>query len=121
MKHSDYFIYIWEYLVKDTSSEAFKKAYEPAGTWGQLFSRAEGYISTELFIDDAKSNRYITIDYWESKLSRDNFLKQFGAEFKALDKACESYTLVERFIGDFHVIEGKPLGLTPGLSPLRVD
>ena len=83
------FVYTWEYFIKDHSQAEFERIYGPDGEWVQLFSKAEGYIKTELFHDLSKPLRYITIDYWKSEGSRNSFREQIDSEFKKLDKRCE--------------------------------
>jgi len=95
------FTYIWEYFVKEEFRSEFEKAYGPDGDWVKLFSKAEGYIKTELQQDISNPLRYITIDHWKSKDARDSFRNQFAKEFEELDKRCEQFTEKEMFIGDF--------------------
>jgi quinol monooxygenase YgiN len=97
------FAYIWEYVVKDDQLDQFCSVYGPQGAWAQLFSRASGYLSTELHRDLDEPNHFLTIDYWASREARDHFRDQFAAEFEALDQACEAFTIEERFIGDFEL------------------
>jgi len=100
------FAYVWEYLVKDDCLTQFRLMYGPQGNWVQLFSQADGYVRTELHADINNPNRFLTIDYWTSKEARDQFRQQFAAEFAALDKTCEQFTVAERFVGDFELAEG---------------
>jgi len=95
------FTYIWEYRVRDDCEPAFLGAYGPDGEWARLFSRAPGYIRTELLSDAADPHRFVTIDHWESKDDRDAFMKKFAVEFAEIDERCGSLTSEERFIGDF--------------------
>lgn len=96
------FVYIWEYLVKKECLEEFKKAYGPTGDWVQLFKKGIGYNFTELHEDVSNPQRFITVDFWDSKTDRDNFRNQFSKEFIALDKRCENFTAQEKLIGDFY-------------------
>jgi len=95
------FVYIWEYIVKEDHLSEFKSNYGPEGTWVQLFRKAEGYISTDFHQDISNSNRFITVDFWNSKEDCDHFREQFAEEFNDLDQLCENYTDEERLLGDF--------------------
>jgi len=96
------FVYIWEYIVKEEYIEDFKRIYGPAGDWTQLFKKANGYIATDLHQDISNPKRFITIDLWNTKDDRDNFRKRFSKEFKVLDEHCDSFTNLEKLIGDFN-------------------
>ena len=94
------YIYIWEYKVTDENRSAFESAYGKDGDWDKLFSGKEGYIKTELFLDSTR-NRYITIDYWESKQHFIDFQKAFRNEYNELNKKCDELTYRETAIGEF--------------------
>jgi quinol monooxygenase YgiN len=100
------FIYIWEYHVRAQHRPAFERIYGPEGDWVQLFRRGTGHLRTELLRDADQSGRYVTVDYWASRASRDAFRQQFAGAFAALDAACEALTEVERLVGDFEAVEG---------------
>jgi quinol monooxygenase YgiN len=95
------FTYIWEYFVNEECRSEFEQAYGSDGDWVMLFSKADGYLGTELHQDISNLSRYITIDHWISIEARDNFRKQFAKEFDAIDQRCEQFTEKEVFIGDF--------------------
>lgn len=97
------FCYIWEFRVKPLSIDDFESAYRSNGLWAQLFRKAPDYISTELLKDPVETNRYLTVDYWVDRQAYERFRRDFSAEFKRLDEACENYTESERHIGDFEV------------------
>lgn len=96
-----HFIAIWEFHVRTDKRRAFERAYSPNGDWAQLFRRAEGYVRTELFRDPDKPGRYVTLDFWASRLAFQKFKHQYTVAYKALDKKCESLTARERRIGEF--------------------
>lgn len=96
------FVYIWEYIVKEECLEEFKRIYGPAGDWVQLFRKADGYNTTGLLQDISDPNRFISVDFWNTKNDRDNFQNKFSREFEVLDKYCESLTKREKLIGDFN-------------------
>lgn len=95
------FAYIWEYIVIEEFLSEFEKIYGPQGDWVQLFKKAKGYFATELHHDISNTNRFITIDYWNTKEDRDNFRKISSKEFSLLDEHCKRFTEQETFIGDF--------------------
>ena len=95
------FIYIWEYSVKEEHQTDFIHTYGSSGAWLALFKKAQGYIKTELYRDDKKPSRFITIDYWQSKSERDAFRIKFSKEFEQLDQICEGFTEDEKWVGDF--------------------
>jgi quinol monooxygenase YgiN len=96
--------YIWEYLVDPEKVAEFERAYGPAGTWVELFRRAEGYIRSELHRDRTNPLRFVSIDYWQTPSDWESFRSQFSAEFEALDDRCETLTTQEREIGRFDPI-----------------
>lgn len=96
------FVYIWEYQVKEEFRSEFEKIYGPDGDWVRLFKKANGYVSTDFYQDISDTNRFITVDSWDTKKDRDNFREKFFKEFELLDEHCESFTEEEKFIGDFN-------------------
>jgi quinol monooxygenase YgiN len=100
------FTYVWEYIVEPEKVDDFRFTYGPLGEWVDLFSQSTGYIKTELHRDLSDPCRFITVDYWISKESRDQFQRKYAEQFAALDKACELFTSEERFIGDFDLEQG---------------
>src|SRR5690349_14779676 len=96
-----HFVAVWEFHIRTDKRRAFERAYGPNGDWAQLFRRAEGYIRTELFRDPGQPGRYVTLDFWTSRLAFQKFKHQHMAAYKVLDKRCESLTAHERRIGEF--------------------
>jgi len=97
------FAYVWQYVVRESHRSEFLAAYGPTGDWVRLFSKDPAYIETVLLHDADHSDRYVTVDYWESRQARDSFRERYAAEFAALDSRCEKFTVREEFIGDFVV------------------
>jgi len=97
------FCYIWEFRANQTRIAEFESAYGPGGRWAQLFRKAPGYLRTELLKDPVEANRYLTIDYWVDREAYERFSRNFGAEYKELDMACEAFTESEKHIGEFEV------------------
>jgi quinol monooxygenase YgiN len=98
------FAYMWEFKVNSESVNEFMKLYGPDGEWVQLFSKAEGYIRTELHRDAHEPLRFVTIDYWESKNHWLRFRTDFAASFDEIDKTGEALTESEKRIGEFAFI-----------------
>ncbi|MHA1984122.1 MAG: antibiotic biosynthesis monooxygenase family protein [Candidatus Hodarchaeales archaeon] len=99
------YVYIWEYKVKPGFIKEFEEAYNSQGTWVELLKRANGYLETYFFKDKTDPFRYVTVDYWSSFEEHQLFRRTFDIQFQELDKKCEQYTLDEKKIGDFSVIE----------------
>jgi len=95
------FAYVWQYTIDPVHRVAFLEAYQPDGEWTRLFSRDSEYLKTLLFKDVDDEDRYVTIDYWTSKAGRDAFRERYADEFRQLDRQCETFTLEERFLGDY--------------------
>ena len=96
------FTYMWEYEVLSINREAFLNLYGQEGEWVNFFNKAEGYLGTDLHEDIDNEERFISIDFWVSKDSRDNYRKQFVEEFNALDDAGELVTNKETPLGEFY-------------------
>ncbi len=95
------FCYVWEYQVRHEKIDAFLTHYGPQGTWVALFSRAHGYVSTQLVQDRSDPARFLTIDRWAATADHASFRKQFEPEFAELDSRCEALTVSETHLGDF--------------------
>jgi len=92
---------VWEFEVNSEKPHAFEKAYGPNGDWARFFRQGEGYIRTELIRDPKRPGRYVTLDFWTSRLAYLRFKRQHLAAYKALDKRCEKLTQNEGCIGEF--------------------
>ncbi|MCB9851014.1 MAG: antibiotic biosynthesis monooxygenase [Phycisphaerales bacterium] len=99
------FAYIWEYRVHHDASDAFRALYGPEGEWVQLFQRSPGYLRTELKQDVRDPHRFVTIDYWRSKVHRDHCKASFAAEWSEIDQAGEALTISERLVGEFRHVK----------------
>ena len=98
---SERFAYAWRFTINPAQRSAFLAAYNPKGEWAQLFSRDPSYIETLFLHDIEHENRYMTIDYWKSKVDRDSFRERYSVEFDSLDSRCEAFTREEKFLGDY--------------------
>lgn len=96
---------IWEFIVKDGSNSEFEKCYAADGAWAALFQRGSGYLKTDLIKDQTDPQRYLTIDYWQTREDYSEFRSNFDAAYETLDKYCEHMTVQETKIGEFTKID----------------
>ena len=89
---------VWEYEVPSERAEAFTAAYAADGAWGKLFGRAAGYLSTELYRDAARADRFLTIDRWRNERDWRSFLHAFSAAYESLDAQLEGLAVTERSV-----------------------
>jgi heme-degrading monooxygenase HmoA len=90
------FVRVWEYEVPGDRAGAFAEAYAADGPWGELFSRAAGYVGTELYRDGARPGRYLTIDRWRDEQAWQAFLSAFRPDYESLDAQLEDLAATER-------------------------
>jgi heme-degrading monooxygenase HmoA len=92
---------VWRFTAKPNLVADFERDYNSEGSWAQLFRRSPGYRGTTLLRDSAASNRYLLWDCWDSLASFEQFKRDHGAEYAALDKQCEELTEEETKVGVF--------------------
>lgn len=90
------FVRVWEYEVPGDRAGAFAAAYAAHGAWGELFSRAAGYLGTELYRDAVRAGRFLTIDRWRNEQDWRSFLRAFGPAYESLDAQFEGLAVTER-------------------------
>ncbi len=95
------YVVIWEFQPRPGMEVSFEQAYGPRGSWAQLFSKGEGFVMTELNRDLKDRNRYLTLDFWESKEAHEAFRTKHAADYAAIDRECEALTSEEKQIGAF--------------------
>jgi heme-degrading monooxygenase HmoA len=93
------FLVLWEYEVKSGSEKQFEEVYGPAGDWARLFRTDSQYRETRLLRDPFRSNVYLTLDFWASRDSYEQFLVTHKAEYQSIDALGESLTTNERRLG----------------------
>lgn len=93
---------MWEFRTRDGTSEDFEAAYSATGAWAQLFARDPHFLGTELLRD---AERYVTVDRWKSEADHRAFLSSYREDYEALDRSCERFTLSERLLGAFTLVE----------------
>jgi extradiol dioxygenase family protein len=103
----------WEFRPAPQHLDEFLATYGPEGAWVVLFSRAEGFVGTELTPITDRPGWYRTIDRWRLPEDHAAFLAAFGEEYRELDRQSERLTLEERRV------EERP-ALTPFHLAVRV-
>jgi heme-degrading monooxygenase HmoA len=98
------FLVLWEYEVKPGSEKPFEKLYGSAGGWAQLFRTDSHYRETRLLHDPARSNVYLTLDFWTSRDSYEKFLASHKTEYRSIDALCEILTVNERRLGAYELV-----------------
>jgi heme-degrading monooxygenase HmoA len=95
------FVIIWEFHVNARKRRAFERAYGPDGDWAKFFREGKGYLGTELIQDTQQPDRYLTMDYWNSRANYETFKKQNRKMYEIIDQKCEALTTKEVEIGKF--------------------
>jgi len=93
------YLVIWEYQVKAERVAEFKEIYSATGAWAKLFQKCEGFLGTELLVDEGHPRRFLTIDRWASAQEYEFFLAEWKIDYAALDAECEGLTEQENLIG----------------------
>jgi heme-degrading monooxygenase HmoA len=95
------YLIVWAFQAKPGREGEFENLYGPAGDWARFFAQGEGYLGTTLSRDTNIPGRYITLDFWTSAQSYENFRQKHAAEYHTLDQRCEEVTQSEQQIGCF--------------------
>ena len=98
------FLVLWEFEVKPGYEKRFEKVYGPDGDWARLFRSDSHYHETRLVHDSFRPSVYLTLDFWHSRQSYEDFLTAHSAEYKAIDSKGEDLTLGERRLGWFEAV-----------------
>jgi len=98
------FLVLWEYEVKSDSEKQFEEVYGPAGDWARLFRTDSHCRETRLLQDSFRSNVYLTLDFWTSLDSYEEFLATHKAEYQAIDALGENLTASERRVGAYESV-----------------
>ena len=93
---------IWRYEVRDEHRAEFEATYGPQGDWARMFARTEGYLGTELM--RAEDGAYATVDRWRRQADFEAFIAEHRADYEALDRVTEAWTVREEKIGLFEVM-----------------
>jgi heme-degrading monooxygenase HmoA len=88
------FLVLWEYEVKPGSEKRFEEVYGPAGDWARLFRTGPHYRETRLLRDPLRPNIYVTLDFWTSRKSYEEFLAAHKSEYQSIDSLGEHLTRI---------------------------
>ena len=102
------YVMIWEYQVHAERVAEFEEIYSATGAWTRLFQKSEGYLGTELLVDEGHSHRYITIDRWRSSSEYESFLAEWKNEYEYLDARCDGLAERETLLGKWETILREP-------------
>lgn len=91
---------LWQYTVKSTKITEFLSHYNAEGTWAQFFNQDKSYLGTQLLRDTSQSDRFVTIDRWETKLRYRFFRDRNQDQYARIDQMCEELTESEEFLGE---------------------
>ena len=89
-------IRVWRYDVRAGSTADFERIYGQDGAWARLFSRAEGFIGTELYRAVDRPGRYLTVDAFTDDASWQRFLLEHRVAYDDLDRQTSGLTLEEQ-------------------------
>ena len=92
---------LWKFQAKGGREHEFEQIYGADGAWAQLFRSSKEFRGTELLASSEQSGDYVTIDRWASFEAFQQFLKQHGEEYRALDVKCAAVREQESRIGVF--------------------
>jgi quinol monooxygenase YgiN len=98
---------IWEFEVKPEKLSTFEELYGPHGEWVQLFRQGTGFLHTNLVRDIEKSNRYLVLDYWQSRAHYLEFREAFNQPYDTLNEFSRFCLIKERLLGAFEVRESE--------------
>jgi hypothetical protein len=101
------YLVMWEFEAKPGMEARFEEVYAPSGDWARLFKQDENYLGTELNRAQGLSPRYITLDFWTSEKSYENFREQHRIEYEAIDRQCDQLSASERKLAVFVRFEPK--------------
>ena len=94
------FTTLWEFIVLPARQAEFESHDGPEGDWVRLFRRGTGYLGSELLQDRANSQRYLTIDRWESIEAWRAFRSRFAEDYEQLDREFEGLASRETALGE---------------------
>ena len=95
------YVLVWDFFVRRSFESRFERAYGPAGAWAKLFARSKGYRGTELFRDERRRGRYVTVDTWSSRAAYDAFRRAHRRQYEKLDRRFAAWTVRETSLGSF--------------------
>lgn len=108
-------VILWEFQARRGREAEFERAYGPDGTWANFFRQGEGFLGTELWRDQEKAGRYMTVDRWTTREAFEKFRAAHLDEYQAIDRRSEALTEREAQIGAFASLQAPPAS-TAGLN-----
>ena len=93
-------VIVWEFEARAGKEKEFEQAYGSNGDWARLFAESPDYRGTDL-LKSITERTYLAIDRWSSADAFADFMRQWQAEYQALDEKMESLTQSERSIGRY--------------------
>lgn len=92
---------VWRFRPPSGREQEFEQAYSGTGHWAKLFEQAPGYRGTVLLRPSRLDDWWLTIDRWESEEHFKAFERDFGVQYRGLDKELEGVAGDEDFVGAF--------------------
>ncbi|HSJ29656.1 MAG TPA: hypothetical protein VLB67_15740 [Acidimicrobiia bacterium] len=92
------YLIAWRYAVPVQHESEFRRAYGPAGEWGEFFRSSPHYRGTQLVVLDEPGG-YMTIDSWDDAASYHRFLDENRERYVELDQRFEQLTTSETLLG----------------------
>jgi len=93
------YVMVWEFRVTQGKEAEFIEKYGREGIWARFFRNGRGYLRTELVRDVDDTQRFLTLDHWQSEEEFKSFRQQNLVEYERLDKECERLTETETCLG----------------------
>src|SRR5437660_352348 len=103
---------VWRFRAKPDRVAQFHHAYDPDGTWAQLFRKSLEYRGTQLWQDSSDPLSFLVVDTWASRKAFTSFRTAFASEYEVLDRECEQLTDEEVKVGEYTSEES-------GLGPIH--
>ena len=92
---------VWKFRPPEGDEGAFARAYAGDGVWTRLFGQAAGFVGTSLSRPAEPGGWWLTMDRWATEADFQAFQRDFGDEYRALDRELEGVAGDEQFIGTF--------------------
>lgn len=92
---------VWRFKPPSGREAEFEQAYSGKGHWARLFERAPGYRGTVLLRPSEAGDWWLTIDRWDTQADFDAFERDFGVQYRGLDKELEGVAGDEEFVSAF--------------------
>jgi heme-degrading monooxygenase HmoA len=95
------FLALWEFEVKSGCEQRFQSVYGGDGDWARLFRTDPNFLETRLLRDAVQPNKFVTLDFWESRSAYESFKELNHTAYLAMDRSCQGLTTFERCLGYF--------------------